>query len=131
MKKLDIQNDKLWLIKFFGILLTVSALGLFGVMILEGIFGIVPVFFTFVGITAVGGVYAAIIEVKNYIHKKRNQKYHKARLTVGDPLYDEKFHRNYLFLYNRPAYERRFGQPEIWIEDDHLVTIKTPQKDVN
>ena len=131
-------NNPLFFIKFLGALLVV---GLFAMILVEGavsLFGIVNVFSVCMIIVFIGGIYAGYLEINKYLHKKeeekkklRKQLMEMARRTKGHPLYDEEYHRNMLFMHNRPAYERLFGEPTVWIEDDQLVTIKTPQKDVN
>jgi len=63
MKKLD-PKSPYFLIKFFTILLFISILGVIGVGILEHIFGIVIVFYSFVSIVAISGIVLIIAQIK-------------------------------------------------------------------
>ena len=63
MKKLK-RNDHWFVAKFMAILITVSLIGCAAVAGLEVLFGIVPVFISFVVIVSIGGVYVIILQIK-------------------------------------------------------------------
>ena len=69
MKKLKL-NDPSDLGQFFGILIIIGIVATFGVACLEKLFGIVPVFFTFVTIIIIAGIYVILLQIREWQNNK-------------------------------------------------------------
>lgn len=73
MKKLN-PSDPWFLTKFFGLLVTVSIVGVFLVGILEQLFGIAPIFYSFVVIIAVLSIILIIAQLKQKLWTPKMKK---------------------------------------------------------